>query len=159
MDDVKPVSVEEKKVSQAKKRKIRISKKNIVRFIGVVIVVALFAGVYYAGDQHGAKRQKAYDDKHRSPASVLSRGNPGASPVNNRWSAIGTIQEFNDKSIKVKNSRGEIQEAVINKDTSITDKTAKKVDTKSLKKDARVIVSGTKDDKGKLTATRIRLQQ
>ena len=76
-----------------------------------------------------------------------------------RWSAIGTVQEVSDKVIKVKNSKGDVQEAQITKDTIITDKTAKKTDIKAVAKDQKVIISGTKDDKGKLTALRIRIEK
>lgn len=139
-------------------RRIRISRKNRVRIITTLALVTLLTGVFYAGDHHGAKRQKSYDDKHQrmTPAAKL---NPlSASAATNRWSAVGTIQELTDKSLKVKSYNGGTQEAMINKKTSIIDKAAKKVGPESLQKDSKIIISGTKDDKGKLTATFIRLQ-
>lgn len=156
-DDITPAVSGQPKAARKKRRmNIKLSKRTIKVLVGLIVVVGLLAGVYYAGDHHGASRQKAYDAKH--PLSALRPNGVATTPITNRWTAIGTVTEVTDKLVKIKDAKGIVQEAIIDKDTAFTDKTGKKVDIKSVKKDVRVIASGTKDDKGKQTATRIRIQ-
>ena len=144
-----------KKNSKKKIRrpKLAISKKRIGQILIVVLVLASYAAVYYVGDRRGADRQKKADESKRSSFSRNGANTPG-----NRWTAIGTITDVSDKKIKIKNTKGEITEADIVSDTAITDKSGKKVDAKTLKKDQKVVASGVKEDKGN-KAQRIRLQQ
>lgn len=135
-----------------KKITLTISLDTVTKLIIAGLVGGLFLAVYVAGARHGKEEQKAIQNASTTSSTPHST-------LSNRWSAIGTVQEIRDNLITVRDSRGKEQQATINKDTTITDKTAKKVDIKTIKNDTKVIVSGTKDNKGSLTATRIRLTQ
>ena len=115
----------------------------------IVLVVVFFLGSAY-GSRNESKTTKLTD-----PKTAASRA------TQNRWTSIGTVQEVSDTKIKVKDSRDEVKEATINKETKIVDRKGTTLKPSDIKKDSRVIISGTKDEKDekKLTATRIRLQQ
>lgn len=150
------VSVPVKNESSKKPKKNRTVTLKINRDILVIIIAAvLVIAAYFVGVHNG--REQAKKDR-TSSLSNLERGNNPAS-ASNRWTSVGTVQEASDNSIKVVDSRKETKQAKITKDTTIVDRKGTKLAAKDIKKDQRVIISGTKDDKGNLTATRIRIQQ
>lgn len=132
-----------------KKAKRMITIKMSARTLSILLVVLAIIISFFIG--------KNYGEKHASPSSKLSNAARNATGANsNRWTAVGNITEVSETHIKVKDSRGETKEGDIAKDVSITDRTGKKLTPKDLKKDMRVIVSGTKDG-NKQTVTRIRV--
>ncbi len=132
----------------------KVSKKAGKRLLIVAIIGLVLGGVYYAGIKKGESRSKAANSKLSS--STTKKANDTAS---NRWTSVGTVLEVSADSIKVKDSRGETKQAKITKDTVVVDKKGTKLSAKDIKKDQRVIVSGTKDAKNNLTTSRIRIQQ
>lgn len=129
---------------------LRISREVLIIIIAAVLILA----AYFVGVKNG---KDSINKSRRENSSDLAKRDSSAS--SNRWTAVGNVQEISDTNIKVKDSRDEVKDAKITKDTTIVDRKGTKLAAKDLKKDQRVIVSGTKDDKGALTATRIRLQQ
>ncbi len=143
-------------VSISRKRKLKnpLSRKATLILSIVVGVAALLGAVYYLGFTNGENKQKAVAKK-----TLISPSASNAS-TSRRWSAIGSVTDISEKQIKIKDSRGQEQTAVINKDTVITGADGKKTDFTAIKKDSRVIGTGTKNEKGNtLTATRIRIQK
>ena len=153
-DKVDTPAVAEKPHKRRRVRLPKISKKAGKRLLIVAVIGLVLGGVYYAGVKKGESRSKAASSKLTS--STAKKANDTAS---NRWTSVGTVLEASADSIKVKDSRGETKQAKITKDTVVVDKKGTKLSAKDIKKDQRVIVSGTKDTKNNLTATRIRLQQ
>lgn len=141
---------------QSKKKKFKFPKLS-KPVIYTLVVLLLLGGTFVAGMNYGENKQKKHQTKSLAD---LSKSSPSAA-LQNRWTSVGTVQEVSDSKIKVKDSRNETKEASITKDTIIVDRKGTKLTAKDIKKDQRVIVSGTKDekDKNKLTATRIRIQQ
>lgn len=139
--------------SKKKNRTVTFRINRNVLFVGIAVIFVI--GVYFLGVHQGQKKAKP---STQSPAS-LDRANAAA--TSNRWTSVGTVQEVSDSSIKVKDSRDEVKQAAITKDTKIVNRKGEQLKASDIKKDQRVIISGTKDekDKNKLTATRIRLQQ
>ncbi len=133
----------------------KLSKPVIYALVSVIVLLVTFI----AGVNYGENRQA----NHKTSESSDGRGrsNSLSSAAQSRWTSVGTVQEVSEKQIKVKDSRNETKEAAITKDTVIVDRKGTKLSAKEIKKDQRVIISGTKDekDKNKLTATRIRIQQ
>lgn len=146
MEEVKS----EKKTRSNKKLTFTITMGLVTKIILGLIVVAILLGVYKLGVNNG-KDQKA----NQSPASRLQSA---ANSASKRWSQIGTVTEVTDSKIKIKDSKGE-EEALVNGETVVTGSDGKKADIKAVKKDQRVVATGTKDDKGVQTATRIRIQK
>lgn len=117
--------------------------------IALLLVVAAYFVGYHNGQNHPSnKNSLTTSDSVRQNASAAS----------NRWTSVGIVTEVTESSIKVKDSRGQIKDAKITKDTTIVDRKGTKLTTKEIKKDTRVIISGTKDG-NTLSATRIRIQQ
>ncbi len=122
----------------------------------VIIAILLIIGAYFLGSHQGAQKQKKADEKAHPSAVNASGSNPASQ---NRWTSVGTVQDISATSITVKDSRGETKQAKIESNTAVVDSKAAKTNVQAIKKDQKVIISGTKDDKGNLTATRIRIQQ
>lgn len=122
--------------------------------LAVIIAVVLIGAAYFIGFHNGQE-----DAKKNPSSSAASLSRQNGESVSNRWTSVGTVQEVSDNSIKVVDSRKETKQAKITKDTTIVDRKGTKLTAKDIKKDQRVIISGTKDDKNNLTATRIRIQQ
>lgn len=120
----------------------------------IVIALVLIIAAYFVGFQKGETK-----GKNDRSSSLSSSSRQNGESVSNRWTSVGTVQEISDSSIKVVDSRKETKQAKITKDTTIVDRKGTKLTAKDIKKDQRVIISGTKDDKNNLTATRIRIQQ
>lgn len=135
-----------------KKRIITLRVNRDLLTIGIAIVLIVVA--YMVGVQNGEDKAKK---NGKAGSSDITR--QSSASMSNRWTSVGMVQEVSDRAIKVKDSRNEVKDAKITKDTSIVDRKGAKLTTKDIKKDQRVIVSGTKDDKNTLTATRIRIQQ
>lgn len=155
MDDFKPrvekvETVEDKKVSSKKPKKSRNIHLKVNRKTATIIgSVAIVVVVFLLGAMYGTHQQKEADK--RSGSGRL------AAAAQDRWTAVGTITEVSESKIKVKDVRGEEKEADVTSDTTIVDSKSQKIAAKDLKKDQKVIVTGTKDGK-KLKATRIRVQ-
>lgn len=140
----------------SKKNKTMTLKVNRKLFL-VLLAVAVLLVTFFIGKSYGVSQQKEADKKN-NPLTSRTNGN---SSVSNRWTSVGTVIEVSDKSIKIKDSRDQEKTASITKETKIVNRKGESLSAKDLKKDQKVIVSGTKDEKDekKLTATRIRLQQ
>lgn len=144
-------------VQPKKNKKLNLSKKNILIFISVILAIGVLVGTYSVGYSNGAKNQKASDEKKQNAATAAS--NPALPDLlKNRWSIVGTVEEVSANSITVKNNKGLIQTATVNGSTSITEKSAKKTTIDAVKKGGSVIVIGSKDDNGKITASMIRIK-
>lgn len=84
--------------------------------------------------------------------------NPLAPNITKRWAVIGYVESITINTIKIRDSRGDIKEAALVKDLGITDRKHNKVELKNIKVGDKILVTGNKNDKGQLTATKIRLQ-
>ena len=132
------------------------------KYFRIVLVITLIAGagygLFWAGERHGAERQKKADAKTRMPFSSQKSNGAKANPNQARFNVMGTVTKVTDSSIEVKSQNGTTSTIAIDKNTTITNKKGEKQDAKSLKADQKVIVSGsTKPDKSQ-TAERIRIQ-
>ena len=153
MTDTQSVDSSTDQTKKSKRKRIvtlRINRDLLMVIIAaVLILVAYLVGVQNGEDKSKKSAKAGLSDISRQSSEALS----------NRWTSVGTVQEVSDATIKVKDSRGETKDAKITKDTNIVDRKGTKLAAKDIKKNQRVIVSGTKDDKNNLTATRIRIQQ
>ncbi len=148
-----PEHFREEHANKTKKNRIitlRINRDILMVAVAVLLIVA----AYFVGVNKGENKSK--NTRKDGLASLTSRT---AESSSNRWTSVGSVQEVSETAVKVKDSRGKVKDAKITKDTAIVDRTGTKLTTKDIKKDQRVIVSGTKDAKDVLTATRIRIQQ
>lgn len=156
MDDVKVVHKETpeapKPTKKSRKLKVKFNKTGALA-IGVVVLVvaALFVGKSWGTSSQKKANEKANPFANRSTERAIT----------NRFTSVGKVTAISDKSITVKDARDQEKTATVNGDTKIVDRKGKPVKVGDIAKDARVIMSGTKDEKDdkKLTATRIRLQQ
>ncbi len=134
------------------------SKKPIAKkLLLVLVVIAAAYGIFYLGQQSGAKKQKELDAKKVSTA--LEQNKNRLPPMMNRKTFIGSISSIDKKTIEITPRTGDKVKVGINDETRITGSDAKKIDIAALKKDQKVIVSTTKDKNGSYTATRIRIQK
>lgn len=147
MDEVKaPDGASKKKKSSNMSVTIRFNRTFFMVALAVIVLVVVF----FLGSSYGANQEKGKSgSSSRTNSSLINQ---------NRWTAVGTVQEVSDSQIKVKDSRDQIKEASITKETKIVDRKGTDLSAKDIKKDQRVIISGEKDG-DKLTATRIRIQQ
>lgn len=154
MDDIKKM---QKDSSETPKKKNKTLTIKVNRTSAIILgVVVLVVAALFIGKAWGADRQKKADAKSNPFSSRTAN-----TPISNRWTSVGTITTVSDSSITVKDSRGQEKVAAITKDTKIVNRKNEDLKPSDLKKDQRIIISGTKDekDKNKLSATRIRLQQ
>lgn len=154
MEDLHTDKTEEAGKKSKKNRTLTLKINRDVLIILIAIVLAVVT--YFIGYHNGQE-----SDKKGRAGSLSDMSRQNSESLSNRWTSVGTVTEISDSKIKVKDSRGDTKEAAITKDTIIVDRKGTKLATKDIKKDQRVIVSGTKDtkDKNKLTTTRIRIQQ
>ena len=148
-----------KKKKQAKKVTFTITFGLVVKVIVFALIAALMFGIYQTGYNNGKKQAKTISPT--LPLDFRDRIQPGGGAMQSRrWSAIGTITDVNDKTIKIKDSRDKEESANFTKDTSVIGSDGKKTDVKALKKGQKIIISGEKDDKDQnRTVTRIRIQK
>ena len=133
-------------------------KKPVVKIVLIVILVAVYSyGLFYLGQQSGAKKQKEIDAKKIAAATTQKKNSLPS--MLNRKTFIGTVASISDKSIEIVPKTGNKTKVAINNETRVTGSDAQKTDVKAIKKDQKVIVSTTKDKDGKYTATRIRIQR
>lgn len=149
------VDTDSKDVKDKSKKKNRTVTLRVNRDVLMVLVaVVLIASAYFIGVNKGENKTSK-----TAKNGLSSTAEKNAATSSNRWTSVGSVEEVSESNIKVKDSRNEVKDAKITKDTSIVDRKGTKLTAKDIKKDQRVIVSGTKDDKNVLTATRIRIQQ
>lgn len=136
----------------------RFVKKPIAKKLFIIfLVIGCIYGIFYLGQQSGAKNQKAEDAK-TIPTRLGSSRSP--SSAQSRKTVIGTISAVDEKSFEVAPRQGDKVRIVFDKDTQVTGADGKKTDTKALKKDQKVIVtSKISSDKKTYTAQRIRIQK
>ncbi len=137
------------------KSKKKLSRKTMICLGIASLTLLILIGIFYAGDRRGARRQKALDDKKKSTSTAADFK---SNIIKDYWSIVGSVEDVSNKSIKVKNNKGLVEEAEVTSSTSITEKPSKKVEIGAVKKGARVVVTGTKTDDGKITAKVIRIQ-
>ena len=136
----------------------RFAKKPIAKKLLLILIVAFCVyGIFYLGQQSGAKNQKAEDVKKIAASNNNNTSRTAAST--SRKTFIGTIASVSDKSMELTPRTGDKVKVTIDDTTRITGGDAKKSDVKALKKDQKVIVSTTKSKDGVYTATRIRIQK
>lgn len=135
------------------------AKKPIAKKLLIVLLVVVCAyGIFYAGQQSGAKKQKAEDAKAVATSTKTSSSRSRTSM--SRKTFIGTVASITDQVIEISPRTGDKTKVTINSETRITGSDGKKSDIQAIKKDQKVIVSTTKDKEGKsYTATRIRIQR
>ena len=132
-------------------------KKYIPAFVlSALLFLAAIFSVYTFGYSNGVRSRTV--DKNSKPSQPANMEASLSGIITNNWSAVGTVQDISDKFIKVKNNKGVVQEAELTSDTQITLKSTKKTDLKNISKGKNVIVLGTQDDDGKVTAKMVRLQ-
>ena len=142
--------VPEQQVGEKKKRASRsVTLKLNLNFFYVAIAIVVLVVVFFLG-----RASSDTDSKSTAKDSPLS----ASSRSQNRWTSVGNVEEVSDAKIKVKDSRDQVKEASITKDTKIVDRKGTNLKASDIKKAQRVIISGEKDGE-KLIATRIRIQQ
>lgn len=127
-----------------------ITKKLLI----AIMVLAVAYGIFYLGQQSGIAKQKELNKK-----VLISEQNKTPSSTTPRKSFIGTITSVDEKNLELTTTRGDKAKIVINSSTRITGSDAKKTDSKSLKKDQKVMVSSVRNKDDTYTATRIRIQK
>ncbi len=157
-EELTPKKSKSIRIKGGAKKVIRFTKKPVVKIpIIILVVIAAAYGIFYLGQQSGAKNQKAEDAK--TIASAKKNPTNPSSSLMNRKTFIGTVSSVNDKALEITPRTGDKVTIKITSDTKVTGSDAKKTDVKAIKKDQKVIVSTTKDKDGKYTATRIRIQK
>lgn len=132
-------------------------KKYIPAFILMALLFSMtIFFVYMFGYSNGARSREADKNSKSSQSTNLEVSLSGI--ITNNWSVVGVVQDISEKSIRVKNNKGIVQEAELTSDTETTLKSTKKTDIRNISKGKNVIVLGTQADDGKVTAKMVRLQ-
>lgn len=121
----------------------------------VVIALALMVA-FRLGYLKGTQAPRGDIASSSRQAASMAQVSPSLLEI--RWNAVGTVEDISATSITVKNAKGSVQKAALNEDTEITTQPSVQVSVSSIKKGNKVIILGSQDRNGKVTANMVRLQ-
>lgn len=122
-------------------------KKRLTIGVSVLVIALVIGCVYALGYRNGNQERK-----RQSENSALARSKQG-------YGEAGTIQSVHENKVSVKSAKtGKITELVVDDKTIIT-LDSKEAKLEDVKRNLRVIAVGKKNDEGKVTATRLRLNK